>query len=106
VPGKHRSAIFGQAGFDVRFEWGEAGLRALAPATDVLVLVDVLSFTTAVDVAVAAFQHWAADLPRHLRECASGRELGALGFAEDVPLAAELDVSSIVPRFQQGAYCA
>ena len=36
-----------------RFDWGPAGARGLAPAVDVLVVVDVLSFSTAVDVAVA-----------------------------------------------------
>lgn len=46
------SAIFSQDGYAVRFEWGTAGARALAPWVDVLVIVDVLSFTTAVDVAV------------------------------------------------------
>src|SRR5690349_19057176 len=42
-----------QAEFDVRFEWGLSGLQELAPVSDVVVIVDVLSFTTAVDVAVA-----------------------------------------------------
>ncbi len=46
-----------QHGFAVRFEWGEAGARTLAPITDVLIVVDVLSFTTAVDVAVARNAH-------------------------------------------------
>ena len=36
-----------------RFDWGPAGARGLAPAVDALVVVDVLSFSTAVDVAVA-----------------------------------------------------
>jgi 2-phosphosulfolactate phosphatase len=42
-----------QSGFDVRFDWSEAGLRALAPGSDAVVIVDVLCFTTCVDVAVA-----------------------------------------------------
>jgi 2-phosphosulfolactate phosphatase len=42
-----------QRGFAYRFDWGPNGLRALAPVADVVVLVDVLSFTTAVEVAVS-----------------------------------------------------
>jgi 2-phosphosulfolactate phosphatase len=41
-----------QDGFAWRFDWGGDGLRALAPAADVVVLVDVLRFTTAVTVAI------------------------------------------------------
>jgi 2-phosphosulfolactate phosphatase len=44
--------VFDQSQFDVRCEWGPGAIDALA-ASDVLVVVDVLSFTTAVDVAVA-----------------------------------------------------
>jgi 2-phosphosulfolactate phosphatase len=36
----------------VRFEWAEQGARALAAESDALVIVDVLSFTTAVAIAV------------------------------------------------------
>lgn len=38
--------------FRVRFDWGPMGLRTIAPAVDVVVIVDVLSFTTCVDVAL------------------------------------------------------
>ncbi|MGD9701459.1 MAG: 2-phosphosulfolactate phosphatase [Acidimicrobiia bacterium] len=41
-----------QDGFAYRFDWGPSGLRSLAPVVDVLVIVDVLRFTTAVSVAV------------------------------------------------------
>lgn len=43
---------FEQHGFEVRFGWGPNGLRRLAPHADAVVVVDVLSFSTAVDVAV------------------------------------------------------
>jgi 2-phosphosulfolactate phosphatase len=45
---------FEQAAYRVRFERGECGLRAIAPDASVLVIVDVLSFSTAVDVATTA----------------------------------------------------
>jgi 2-phosphosulfolactate phosphatase len=37
----------------VRFGWGLDGVRRLAPLCDVVVIVDVLSFSTAVDIAVS-----------------------------------------------------
>jgi 2-phosphosulfolactate phosphatase len=42
-----------QRAYDLRFEWGEAGIRRLAPISEIVVVVDVLSFATAVDVAVS-----------------------------------------------------
>lgn len=52
--GRDLSAHQDQAGADVRLEWGPNGLRTLAPVVDTVVIVDVLSFTTSVTVAVAA----------------------------------------------------
>ena len=46
-----------QAEFRERFEWGEAGIRRLAPHAEVVVVVDVLSFATAVDVRGGTRRH-------------------------------------------------
>jgi 2-phosphosulfolactate phosphatase len=43
--------FFDQTGYNVCCEWGEGGVVALAPASDVIVIVDVLSFSTAIAVA-------------------------------------------------------
>jgi len=47
------AAEMSQADFDVRCEWGLQGLKELGPVSDVIVIVDVLSFTTAVDIGTA-----------------------------------------------------
>ncbi len=52
--GSRRTGSAAQDGFAYRFDWGPNGLRALAPAAEVVVLVDVLRFTTAVCAAVEA----------------------------------------------------
>lgn len=54
VPGRLRCCVvtdlYGQGGFDVRLDWGPVG--AAAAQADVAVVVDVLSFSTSVTVAV------------------------------------------------------
>jgi 2-phosphosulfolactate phosphatase len=52
---------FDQSEYDLRCEWGMAGLAALAPVSDVIIIVDVLRFSSAVDVALA---HGASVAPR------------------------------------------
>lgn len=43
----------GQAAYDVRLDWGPTGGAAVAAGADVAVVVDVLSFTTTLGIAVA-----------------------------------------------------
>jgi 2-phosphosulfolactate phosphatase len=43
---------FDQADFDIRCEWGERGVAVLAPISDALIIVDVMSFSTCVSIAV------------------------------------------------------
>ncbi|NJP34237.1 2-phosphosulfolactate phosphatase [Micromonospora thermarum] len=47
------AAVYTQPGSGARFEWGLAGAAELGRVCAALVVVDVLSFTTAVEVAVA-----------------------------------------------------
>ena len=44
---------FDQSAFDVRFEWGARGVAALGPNVRTIVIVDVLSFSTCVEVATS-----------------------------------------------------
>ncbi|MGH2548356.1 MAG: 2-phosphosulfolactate phosphatase [Thermomicrobiales bacterium] len=65
-----------QAPFDARFEWGEAGLRALGPGAAAIVIVDVLSFSTAVDVAVG---RGASAVPFRWRDGSAAAKAESLG---------------------------
>lgn len=42
-----------QHGERVRLEWGADGLEALGPAADIIVIIDVLSFSTCVEIATS-----------------------------------------------------
>jgi 2-phosphosulfolactate phosphatase len=52
--------LFDQADYDLRCEWGLQGLLHLSPTSDAVIIVDILSFSTAVDIVVA---HGAFALP-------------------------------------------
>jgi 2-phosphosulfolactate phosphatase len=58
-----RSSLMSSA--ELSRDWGPSGARALAAGVDVLVIVDVFSFTTAVDVAVTrgalVYPYWHRD---------------------------------------------
>lgn len=99
---------------------GPTGADAIAPGSHVAVVVDVLSFTTTLTVALsehgwsdtspeaqAAAASFAAienDVGAALRACASGRELVDIGYANDVDTAAQLDESHVVPVLDGDAF--
>jgi 2-phosphosulfolactate phosphatase len=66
-----------QAGFRARLEWGEAGVRALAPLVGLVVVVDVLSFSTAVCVAVEQGARVVPYRPSDGSPAAYARSIGA-----------------------------
>ena len=67
--------FFDQQEFDIRCEWGEHGVSVLAPISDVVIVVDVLSFSTSVDIAV---HRGAIAFPYR------GKDNGAVEFAASV----------------------
>jgi 2-phosphosulfolactate phosphatase len=66
--------IYAQSQFEVRCEWGLAGVQHLSPGSDAVIIVDVLSFTTCVEIAVSRgaviypFQHDEASAARFAEE--------------------------------------
>jgi 2-phosphosulfolactate phosphatase len=45
-------SYYDQHEYDIRCEWGLAGISQLSPSSEVFVIVDVFSFSTSVDIAV------------------------------------------------------
>ena len=45
-----------QSSYQLRCDWGENGIRSLTPISDIVVIVDLLWFSTCVDVAVSRGQ--------------------------------------------------
>lgn len=78
--------------------WGAGALLAA------LVDAGVSDLSPEARLAVAAWRSVEADLGAQLRACASGRELVAKGFDEDVDLAAVLDVDPVVPVLRAGVF--
>lgn len=95
-----------QEGFAYRFDWGPNGLRALATA-DVVVIVDVLRFTTAVSAAIEAGvvvlpYRWADDgapayAAEHDARLAGLREDGALSLSPTDLLTAPRGLRLVLP---------
>ncbi len=87
--------------------WRDGSLR---PALEDLIgagaIIHELGGTRAPEaqMAVATYLHFAPDLRAALWHCGSGKELVGRGVAEDVELAAALNVSAAVPRLVDGAY--
>lgn len=93
------SAVYRQLPYSVRFEWGLDGARVIAPGADLAVVVDVLSFSTCVSVALdrgaevfpypwkdASAEDFAA---RHRAELAGPRNGGGLSLSPASIRAAE-----------------
>ena len=81
--------------------WPDDSLRPCAEdlwgAGAVLALLDDADLSPEARLAADAFRSVEATLTKALLDCASGHELAAAGFGEDVDVAAELDVSDVVP---------
>jgi 2-phosphosulfolactate phosphatase len=63
--------------WDIRCEWGRYGLMALACWSDVVVIVDVLSFSTCVEIAVSRGAVVFPFVWRDARAAAFARDIGA-----------------------------
>src|SRR5688572_3224037 len=42
--------IYNQHEYDIRFEWGQRGVEKLSSISDVVIIIDILSFSTCVDI--------------------------------------------------------
>jgi 2-phosphosulfolactate phosphatase len=101
-----------QSGFDVRVGWGPAGIGALAAGVSTIVLVDILRFTTALEVATARGAAvrpapWPFDAAAVVDgfEVADGRGPRALSLAPGSPAAVDPGDRVVLPS-ANGSHCA
>jgi 2-phosphosulfolactate phosphatase len=87
--------IYDQSEFDIRCEWGLNGIKMLAPISDVVVIVDVFSFTTSVEIATS---RGALVYPYHGSSDSAQEYAASLGahLAGDNPYGYSLSPSSLV----------
>ncbi|QHT59676.1 phosphosulfolactate phosphohydrolase [Paenibacillus lycopersici] len=89
-------------------QWAAGGLRPaiedMLAAGAILSRFDPSDLSPEAGMAVAAFRSAEHDIGQTVLACSSGRELIEKGFAQDVALAGELNVSGTVPVFQHGAF--
>jgi len=76
--GTRATAIHDQAGFRARFDWGPDSVRCLAGRDELVIVVDVLSFSTAVSVAVERGARVAPYRTLDESAAAYARSLGAM----------------------------
>ena len=107
APGVRAARFCDQTRHAYRFDWGPNGLRTLAPVSDVVVIVDVLRFTSAVSAAVESgctvFPYrWADDgAPAYAAArsavLAGRREAGELSLSPTDLLALDTPVRLVLP---------
>jgi 2-phosphosulfolactate phosphatase len=87
--------------------WPDGSLRPAAEdlwgAGAVLAALDRARLSPEASAAAAAYDA-IGDVAAALHDCASGRELDAIGFGTDVDIAAELGASSVVPVLRDGVF--
>jgi 2-phosphosulfolactate phosphatase len=102
-----------QDGYDVRFDWGAAGVARLAPACRTFVVVDILRFSTAVETGlshglVLRPEHWPMPLEGRGRlgdYVADGSVPGGPSLSPSSLLSLPVGCSVVLPSLN-GANCA
>lgn len=79
-------------------------LEDLLGAGAILASMTGASLSPEATAAVAVFDRMRTSLHENLMSCASGCELSEMGFADDIRIASELNVSATVPQLVDGAY--
>src|SRR5262245_33935695 len=68
--------LLSQTPFNIRCEWGDKGVSLLAPVSDVVIIVDVLSFSTSVEIATS---HLARVYPFRWNDATLAESAGSVG---------------------------